>query len=797
MTRPVENPSAPRYVPGRDELRPAFLDMTRIGHYEVIDELPPGSTGRAFLVDNGTGDRGQGVLKVLDAPQILSTRFITMLAAERISALAYRHMFSARIHDIDIRPERVQIVSEMVDGMPLSSLLSRVRAMGEQLPWDVVISFGVQLAWALQSAHARPWQPETRDGLYHGRICPDAVYVTYDGYPRILGIGLGRSRRCLPPSRQSLPYLAPEMWETKGLTARADIYGLGVLLYDTLRAKRTFDRETIDEVRQAVAVEEPPSLRLERPDIPRSVEDVLRAMTHKVPSDRPRDIGAVSALLKGCLPDRDALYPPRLAAVMEEHFADRAELSRRDRCLLRRRLGVSGAGGGPPTLPGLVDDPATSEDLADFIDRLAPSRRILEEAPPTPIEPMATPRRAFDPVTVPAPAPNDASLASLDAGDASDGDMDRLVNAIVMANQAPGARRPTPPSQPHHTATATFFAAQVSSEPPTPDLFVAAAITSAPSAAVTLPPFPTPPPRTPPAQGPLASSVLAPVEADTELGALINDRYQIMDVLGQGAAAIVYRAEHVQLKKSFAVKVLRPELSLFPSVVERFRREARAVSQLDHPNVVSVSDFGQTENGSLYLVMPLIDGVTLHRLLEQGGPLDPRTAIDVAMSALAGLEYAHERGLVHRDLKPDNLMVENDGGRMQAKLLDFGIAKSAEVPDGMRITQTGMVPGTPAYMAPEQAAGEPVDARSDLYALGVVLYESLSGRLPFMGKSMVELLMKVMTKDPEPLDLVPHSDVRTDQLVRVVAQAMEKESTARFQSARLFSEALRNCIIGP
>lgn len=845
--------------------------METLGRYTVLDELPAGSTGRTFLVEDRAQGRADRVLRLIDGQKILSPAFLNMLRWEREAALQYRHMFAARIHEIDIEPDRVHIVTDVVDGMPLSALLARVRAVGERLPWDVVISFGVQIAWALQAAHARPWHSETADGLFHGRVTPDTVFVTYDGYARIVGLGLGRSRRCLPPSRSTLPYLAPELSETHRLASFADVYGLGMTLFDAIRGKRTFERDTVDEIRDAVGGIELPSLLAERADVPRAVDDLLRAMAHKVPSERPRDAGAVSGLLKGCLPDPDALYPRRLAALMAEHFPDRIHLGVRDRARLRRRLGGATTTGSSSALRGL----RTSSEVDEFgalVEQLSPSRRLSDEPAPTPVFHTPSPAKGVGavsldlepPAATPVPAvaatppptvgsspsdgvPSDGSaerpsLDTLDRADTSDLELDQLVQAIVAASPkrsssgAGGAVEE--PSGAHHTITATVYVAERAGRPedasPPPESATPPPLSAAPAPAsspadggngvdrrtaqtfaspvaptaetpaparsgsragpVAVPPFPPPTAEAPRAPSP-PGGVLPPREFSTEAGALIGDRYRIIDVLGQGAAAVVYRAEHVLLRKRFAVKMLRPELSLFPSVVERFRREAQAVSNLDHPNVVSVTDFGQSENGSLYLVMPLIEGRTLHRVLVDSGRLSPRTAIEIALSALAGLEYAHERGLVHRDLKPDNLMIEEDKGQMQAKLLDFGIAKVATGGEvSPRITQTGMVPGTPAYMAPEQAAGEPVDARSDLYALGVVLYESLTGRLPFVGDSVVELLRKTITEPPAPLNLEPNPGVDTGRLEQVVLRAMAKEGGDRFPRARDFAEALVRCL---
>lgn len=731
-------------------------DWARVGPYDVLDELPPGSTGRAFLVADGPSPRPEYVAKILDAPRLLNPKFLAMLEAERPGALAYRHTFAAQIRTVDVQPTRVTIVTDMIDGMPLGALLARVRSLGEALPWEVVVNFGFQAAWALQAAHARPWRADSSEGLYHGRLGPEALYITYDGYARVLGVGLGRSRRCLPPRLSSLPYLAPELTGERRLAPQADVFALGLTLYDALRGKRTFERETVEATRQAVATEPLMPLIALRDDIPREVDDLLQEMTRKVPSERPSSLAEVSQRLRACLPDDDTPFPAMLATTMRDHFGDRADLPRRERCRLRRRLGVSSPDHTswiPPHPPPSEDD----EQLSDLIDRFVPSRRISEEPAGTPAEPQPAPPRTPPPRTSSSPRTPSSPMDAV---------------------------RPREPSGAHRTITATVFAEEVRRAQRKRQADTSAA----------LPPFPPPAePLAAPEPPPPPPPVLSPAEMDAEAGTLIGDRYRIIDVLGQGAAAIVYRAEHVSLSKSFAVKVLRPELSLFPYIVERFKREAQAVSKLDHPNIVWVSDFGQTETGAMFLVMPLVAGVTLQRVLQEHGPVDVRFAIEVALGVLAGLGHAHGHGLVHRDLKPENMML--DVARPNGvRILDFGIAKVAGGTGAQRITQTGMIPGTPAYMAPEQAAGETVDGRSDLYALGVTLYEMLSGRLPFVGDSLVDLLSRVMTDPPAPFTIAPHPEVDTRQLERVVAVAMAKRIEERFENADVFAAALRACL---
>lgn len=266
----------------------------------------------------------------------------------------------------------------------------------------------------------------------------------------------------------------------------------------------------------------------------------------------------------------------------------------------------------------------------------------------------------------------------------------------------------------------------------------------------------------------------AKLEPGQRLGA-----YTIMQRLGAGGAGEVWRAKDERLGRDVAIKVLLPHLSTDTDKLRRFAEEARAAGTLNHPNILTVHDVGEWD-GTPYLVSECLEGRNLRERLK-AGPMPVPEAIAVALGVARGLAAAHERGIVHRDLKPENIFLKPDG---TVKLLDFGLAK-LKLPDGSLSagdTATGMVTGTAGYMAPEQARGEPADPRSDLFALGVVLYEMLAGRHPFQGTSIFETLHAILTKDAPELSAV---DDRVPPLVaRIVMRMLEKGPEARFQSAR-------------
>ena len=272
--------------------------------------------------------------------------------------------------------------------------------------------------------------------------------------------------------------------------------------------------------------------------------------------------------------------------------------------------------------------------------------------------------------------------------------------------------------------------------------------------------------------------------SDRLIGAIVGGRYQIEESIGAGQMARVYRARHVRLSRSFALKVLSGVHATDPVMRLRFAQEADIASSLDHPNVVSVVDFGRSESGELYLVMDLIEGESLAQVIAREGPFAPARAIALTRALARGLGHAHERGLVHRDFKPDNVVLERiASGELLPRILDFGLAIRADPDDGEpRLTEQGFVVGTPLYLAPEQACAEPVDARADLYALGVVLYEMLAGRPPFEGNA-IEVARRKLVEPPPPIARRNPAVATPPALEAVARRLLAQYPDDRFQTA--------------
>ncbi len=271
---------------------------------------------------------------------------------------------------------------------------------------------------------------------------------------------------------------------------------------------------------------------------------------------------------------------------------------------------------------------------------------------------------------------------------------------------------------------------------------------------------------------------------------LFADRYRLERRLGVGGMATVQLALDTRLQRHVAVKLLAEHLATDSNFVSRFRREALAAARLVHPNIVQVFDFGSEEaTGRQYIVMEFVDGPSCAEILRELGRLEPADAVSILTQACRGLDYAHRNGVVHRDVKPGNLLRASEGG--QVKLADFGIAKAAEHSD---MTKVGSVLGTAAYLSPEQARGEPAGPASDLYALGVVSYQLLAGRLPFESASLTDLARQQDTTSPPMLHEV--DDQIPTALSLVVARALERDPEDRFADAAAMEQALDDSMRG-
>jgi serine/threonine-protein kinase len=300
---------------------------------------------------------------------------------------------------------------------------------------------------------------------------------------------------------------------------------------------------------------------------------------------------------------------------------------------------------------------------------------------------------------------------------------------------------------------------------------------------------------------PACGKSLSPTEAHAQtvaaepeiIGRDIGGRFRVLAKLGEGGMGSVYRGEQTSLHRPCAIKLLKPELSENPMLLRRFNAEAAVVAKLSHPNTVNIIDFGQDHDGTLFIAMELIDGKSLRRLVQAEAPMPPQRALAIASQIAASIADAHAQGIVHRDLKPDNVMIQERGRQRDVvRVLDFGIAKLRDDSRATQasMTQAGDMLGTPQYMAPEQIQGAAVDGRADIYALGCILYEMLTGRQPFEAPTVMAMLSKHLLELPPPPSIRRPDLGITAEVNMLVMAALQKDPRARPATMEAYGERI-------
>src|SRR5467141_2774817 len=273
------------------------------------------------------------------------------------------------------------------------------------------------------------------------------------------------------------------------------------------------------------------------------------------------------------------------------------------------------------------------------------------------------------------------------------------------------------------------------------------------------------------------------------VGQVIADRYHVVKKLGEGGMGQVYLAEHVKMGRRSAIKVMNPSMVHDPDAVARFNREASNASRITHPNVCAIYDFGETPDGLIYLAMEFIEGEPLTDLLEREGAIPVPRSTAIFLQTADALQAAHDLGIVHRDMKPDNIMLtRKKGGGDVVKVVDFGIAKAVGGDEsGQKVTKTGLVVGTPEFMSPEQLSGDKLDGRSDLYSLALVFYQMLAGKLPFEATTVQETMIKRLTDEPTALPVSRPDLTFPAGLQPVLDTALARSLVERYQTVAKFA----------
>jgi serine/threonine protein kinase len=294
-------------------------------------------------------------------------------------------------------------------------------------------------------------------------------------------------------------------------------------------------------------------------------------------------------------------------------------------------------------------------------------------------------------------------------------------------------------------------------------------------------------------------TLLINVVQDPLLGTILAGNYEIQEVIGHGGMGVVYKARHALMDRIVAIKMLQAQLISDSMSVKRFQQESKSASRISHPNVITVYDFGISPNGQPFIVMDYLQGISLADLIKNEGQIGVERSIKILAQACDALDHAHKQGVIHRDVKPTNFVLINyDEEKDFVKVVDFGVAKLMNAtPDGQRLTQAGEVCGSPVYMSPEQCTGGELDQRSDIYSMGIVVYETLTGKLPILGKTMVDTMSKHISEMPPSFSIARPDLYIPERLEQVVFKALAKDPNDRHQSMDELRIDLENAIPRP
>ena len=749
------------------------------GKYALLRPFARGGMGEIYLAAHGDLGGAEKLCLVKKVPEDRDAPGLTArLLDEAKVAVRLNHTNVVQVFDAGRVDEELYVAMELIEGRDLRAVWNRTAERRSRIPLDVALYVVREIARGLDYAHNYGGL-----GLVHRDIAPPNILISFHGEVKVTDFGLARSilknERTAPGIVYGrIAYLAPEQARGEQADARTDIFATGVILWELLTGRPLHDTgddavKNLDQARHP-RVESPSHLTR---GLPPSIDAVsLKALA----TDREQRYQTAEEFRKAIADELARIAPgtdsSRVAAFLKDLFGDeiKREAAERER-LLREEL------------PKLRASRSGTE-------RVLPSRNAERE------------RERNDPPTRPAIASSMRDAVDFDVNDSLDEDpetrrVQRPPANIVPAKAAPpplpgmrstnGGARPLPGMRPPPPAAGN-------NRPPSPppirsmirsgNLLEAdedeLTVTHQPRGVVLTPAGPTraaAPARAPsPARRDDSGEVPAP---EALVGTIVDARYRIERVLGTGGMGAVYEAEHVEIGKKVALKVLHPQFSRQQDLVARFRREARAASKVGHPNIVDVTDSGTTPEGDVYFVMERLDGLDLGEVLRHERRIAPDRVVAIGTQVCRALSAAHAAGIIHRDLKPENIfLVSREGVPDFVKVLDFGIAKQdmGNQNSPRRLTTPGIAMGTPEYMAPEQAAGKAIDGRVDIYSVGAILYEMLTADPPHHGANVMEILAKKATESPTPpRELNP--DV-PEALEEVVMRCLERDPDRRPQT---------------
>ncbi len=709
----------------------------KFGKYHLLGPLAQGGMGALYLA--ATGDRGLERLLVIKTvlPHLADAEYVSRFRDEAKVVVKLSHGNLIPVFDAGLVGGELFLAMDFVEGKDLRAMWNRCAKKQVAFPVDVAVYIIKELCRGLAYAHSFGDLH-----LVHRDVSPPNVLVSYSGEVKLTDFGLAASTLKLEKTAPGIiygkvAYMSPEQARGEKLDGRSDLYAAAIILWELLTGRQLFppgSEQPQDLLQRAKGPEVvPPSKRA--PRVPPALDEIVMRALAGDRDDRFVDCEEMREALSGWLaaeaPGTDAA---RLDTFMHQLFEEDIGRERVERGGLLEKIRQRAL-----TLP-------PTDEL----------RRMVEESAGIHME-----ARGDEPTRRKIRSPNSIGRRTSDHEGTSTSDRrqgDRSIDtergvAVDVPRAGPGGRTVLTP--PPGTGSAAIAAAHVFDSEP--DLH----------------------------------------DSVDFLGQILDGRYQVSELIGEGGMGRVYLAEHIEIGKKVAVKILHPVYGRMPDLVERFRREARAASRIGHPHIVDVTDSGTTDDGSVYFVMEYLEGVELASVIDREGALDVTRVLRISVQICRALAAAHAAGIIHRDLKPENVfLTHRQGAGDFVKVLDFGIAKTTEAEQARdkRLTSPGMAMGTPEYMSPEQAAGRPADERCDIYSMGAILYESLTGVPPYQGENFMEILTKKATVDPR-----PPSELRSNlpqAVVDLAMRAMARNPDDRPPSMEAFEYELTKCLTG-
>ncbi len=702
----------------------------QFGKYVLLKSLARGGMGEIYLAASG---QPGGLNKLCVIKKVITEKAdpakVNRFLDEAKVVLRLSHANLVSTFDAGDVDGELFIAMELVEGKDLREIWNRCVRTRTRIPVDVALVVVREIARALAYVH-------TYGGLrlVHRDVAPPNLLLSYFGEVKLTDFGLARS---ILKQEHTAPgvvfgrasYLAPEQARGEVADGRTDVYSLGIVLWELLTGQPYLQLAGLDPVTSLSLVRNPKT---------------------QPPSTRAPWIA----------PELDAIVLKSLAADRTMRFQSAEEMRRALADVMTRVAPRADAERVAEFLRGLYRD--------TLVEESAERERLLAETLPL-FRGETLPDDSHTPLTNVIPP---VALGRVATESTSDNE------ATVVAPSPLGATVSAVAEAPKESLHVSALRARAGSQ-------VQARRAPAESSGVDAPTKVWRKGKGKPGDD--------AVGAQTFVGRVIDSRYRIRERIGEGGMGTVYAAEHVEIGKKVAVKILHRLFSGETNLVERFRREARAASRVGHPHIIDVTDFGTTEEGCTYFVMEYLEGLDLADVLVNEGQVDPLRAVRISVQICQALEAAHTAGIIHRDLKPENIfLVARDGQADFAKVLDFGIARNL-FGESSRLTNPGMAMGTPEYMAPEQSAGRPADRRTDVYAVGALLYEMVMGVAPFKSES--QQAMYEAKKRPPPSLRERRPDVPL-ALDAVIVRALAPDPDERPQTMAQLEYELAKIVSG-